>query len=153
VSVLPSTPTNAAPTQSAANSSGTANPPVASTVEAGLCLPETAQDCASLIWSADSRELLWNDSRGIWVTQPPRGLARQVLENQISVTDPRGGKTDVQVSFNQLSWSPGGRFALAQVALIGSDVHWQAVLDTRMGRLIQVPDTYTLGEEQPASLA
>lgn len=151
VSVLPVSPA-ASPTQGTSNSSGNAQLTVSSGVEAGLCLPETDLDCTSLIWSTNSRELLWTDSRGIWVAQPPRSAAQQVLGNQISVTDPRGGKTDVSVSFDQLSWSPGGRYALAHIAISNSDVHWQAVVDTRMSRLIQLPDTYTLGEEQPSSV-
>jgi hypothetical protein len=61
---------------------------------------------------------------------------------KVEVKDPGGEKTEIEVDFHSLSWSPVGRFLLTKITPSASDVKWLAVLDTLTGRLVAVPDTY-----------
>lgn len=108
----------------------------------GLCLQERPADCTGLAWSGDSRLLLWSDTRGVWLANLEEGTASLATTDRLEVTDPRGGKANIRVSFRDLVWSPAGRFALATVATGSAGVHWQAIVDTRTGRVIEAPGSF-----------
>jgi hypothetical protein len=95
------------------------------------------------IWSSDSRSLAWSDNQGVWVYTMEDSQTSLAIPGKLEVRDPKGALSQVQVSFSRLSWSPQGRYLKAEVSPSGSGVHWQAVLDTRTGRVGEVPETYT----------
>ncbi len=113
-----------------------------SSIPIGHCEPNQPQHCKELLWSPDGQGLVWNDLHGIWFSYLSNGKAKLVSPDKIEVIDPKGKKSPVSVGYFNLAWSPTGRFALVQVGVRGSDVMWDAVLDTRNGRLSPVPGTY-----------
>jgi hypothetical protein len=60
----------------------------------------------------------------------------------MDVPDPRGQTTKVEVRFDELSWSPFGRYTLATVSPITSEVYWRVVIDMERPRLAEVPGTF-----------
>jgi len=123
-----------------------------SPVRVGACQQELDWECTgSVQWSADSRSLVWSDRQGVWITSPVEPDPVLVVSNTIEVTDPRGNINPVQVTFSELSWSPNGRFILARVSPLNSQVNWRAVIDTRRRMVAQVPGTYQF-EDYPAAL-
>ena len=110
-------------------------------IEMGICHSENEAHCAQLAWSPDSLSLLWNDQDGLWLSTLDRPSSRLVHPNQVEVTDPKGEKSTVSVTFSAPVWSPGGRFVLTHIIPSASGVHWHAVVDTRSGRMEAVPDT------------
>ncbi|MBN2549135.1 MAG: PD40 domain-containing protein [Anaerolineales bacterium] len=108
----------------------------------GDCQPQAEGQCIQLAWSPDSRSLLWNDSRGIWLGTIDKNLSHLVLPAQIEVLDPKGQASMVNVTFGSLSWSPVGRFALTRIIPSAAGVRWQALVDTRAGRLKEIPETH-----------
>jgi hypothetical protein len=106
--------------------------------------PDHTMNCDNgPLWSLDSRSLAWSDEQGVWVYSLENDETVLAIPGKLAVSDPKGELSRVQVSFSQLSWSPQGRYLKAVVSPTGSDVHWQAVLDTRTGRAGEVPETYT----------
>jgi hypothetical protein len=95
------------------------------------------------LWSLDSRSLAWSDEQGVWVYSLENDDTVLAVPGKLEVSDPKGELSNVQVSFGQMNWSPQGRYLKAVVSPNGSDVHWQAILDTRTGRVGEVPETYT----------
>lgn len=94
------------------------------------------------IWSLDSRSLAWSDEQGVWVYTLENGETVLAIPGKLEVSDPKGELSHVQVSFDQMNWSPQGRYLRAAVSPNGSEVHWQAILDTLTGRVGEVPETY-----------
>jgi Tol biopolymer transport system component len=117
----------------------------AAPIKLGNCSqPDHTLNCDNRpVWSPDSRSLAWSDEQGVWVYTMESDKAVLAVPGKLAVSDPKGELSDVQVSFNQMSWSPQGRYLEAGVSPSGSNVHWQAVLDTRTGRVGEVPETYT----------
>jgi hypothetical protein len=95
------------------------------------------------LWSSDSRSLAWSDEQGVWVYTVENDETVLAIPGKLEVSDPKGELSRVQISFSQMSWSPQGRYLKAMVTPNDSDVYWQAVLDTRTGRVGEVPETYT----------
>jgi hypothetical protein len=95
------------------------------------------------VWSSDSRSLAWSDDQGVWIYSMEDSQTSLAIPGKLEVSDPKGEFSQVQVSFSQLSWSPQGRYLKGEVSPRGSDVHWQSVLDTRTGRVGEVPESYT----------
>jgi hypothetical protein len=116
----------------------------ASPVKLGNCSqPDHTLDCNSgPLWSFDSRSLAWSDGQGVWVYSMESNQTTLAIPGELEVNDPKGESSKVQVSFSQMSWSPQGRYLKATISPSGSDVHWQSVLDTRIGRVGEVPQTY-----------
>jgi hypothetical protein len=115
------------------------------------CQSDSAGDCNDLSWSPDSLEVIWDDARGIWQAGPDELLPRLVISNQLNIPDPKGQMISKQVQFHGLSWSPFGRYVLTRIQPNGSDVSWQAVVDTSLGRMAEIPTSYRL--DQPNALA
>ena len=110
-------------------------------VEMGECQAANELHCTQLAWSPDNRQALWSDSRGLWSSAPLQPEAQQIHIGRVSVSDPRGNLTDIPVTFSAISWSPTGRFVLVRVSPSPQGVHWQAVVDTRLGKSSSVPDS------------
>ncbi len=112
-------------------------------VKIGTCAREHELVCdANITWSPDSSELLWSDQQGIWLADVEADPPHLAAPSKIKVTDPKGEQTEITVSFTNLAWSPAGRYVLAEVSPIPSEVHWQSLVDTRLGRISEIPDTY-----------
>ncbi len=114
------------------------------------CHNSTVGDCNDLAWSADSQSVIWDDGEGIWQAGPANRLPTLVITNQIDITDPKGQLVRKQVQFHGLNWSPFGRYVLTRIQPIGSNVSWQAVVDTRLRRMVEIPTSYQL--EEPTAL-
>lgn len=112
-----------------------------------ICERLTQAHCENLLWSSDNRDLLWSDRQGLWVaheTQP----ARLAVPGRVQITDPQGERSEIQVVFRPIHWSPSGRFALVEVIPSTTSVHWLAVADTRTGRVVEVPDTFSVTTDE-----
>jgi hypothetical protein len=117
-------------------------------VKIGTCTREHELVCDnSLVWSPKSSELAWSDQQGIWVDEMGEDQGRLAAPAQIAVTDPKGEKTEVTVTFTHLAWSPTGRYILAEISPLLSEVHWQALVDTHLDRLSEIPGTYEYMED------
>ena len=94
--------------------------------------------------------MIWDDARGIWQAGPSKLLPSLVISNQLEIADPKGQMTRKQVQFHGLAWSPFGRYFLTRIQPNGSDVSWQAVVDTSLGRMAEIRTSYQL--DQPTAL-
>ena len=121
-------------------------PASAEPLRLGVCQPGPRPGCTPPAWSPDSLSLLWLDERGAWLSILRPDDARLVQSLEVTVNDPRGGTSQMAARFSAPTWSPAGRFALVTVAPLGSQVSWQAVLDTRGERLVKIPGSYRQSE-------
>ncbi len=114
-------------------------------VKLGTCSqPDHTLNCDNgPIWSPDSRSLAWSDEQGVWMYTFESRQAALAIPGKLDVSDPKGEISHIQVAFSQMAWSPQGRYLKAKISPSGSDVYWQAIMDTRIGRVAQVPETYT----------
>lgn len=104
------------------------------------------QKCTALTWSADHKAIFWLDERGAWLSAPEKPAARLVHPLEIEIADPKGAKLKAEIQFSAPRWSPTGRFVLVEVQYKNSGIHWQGLLDTRMHRLVEIPDTFENGK-------
>ncbi len=85
-----------------------------------------------LLWSPDSRAVMWTDYRGVWLAEPGK-TGRMVIPHNTGL----GFGFHV---WHPLSWSPSGRYIDAVVG------HYEGaqlgVLDTHTGSGVEVPDTH-----------
>lgn len=121
----------------------------------GACSLQPA--CDSLDWApvapggligapaAAGAALIWSDPRGIWLASPAQasGQPRLIQPAEISVADPKGQKSQMQVRFSQAVWSPQGRFILARVQPLNSPIAWYSLVDTLSGRRADIQDSYS----------
>jgi hypothetical protein len=115
-----------------------------SAVLLGRCTQVEELRCAGLpVWGRDVLELYWSDERGVLRASIPNP-AEVILPGRLEVMDPRGQITPVDVTFQNLSPSPIGRYLLAQTSPLSSEVTWQALIDTRIIRVAEVAGTYRL---------
>ncbi len=108
----------------------------------GRCIRMLSTDCLDLAWSPNSQDLVWIDSRGIWMSNISKQSAVKLNVGQVQITDPQGETAQVEVGFQKPQWSPAGRYVLVEVSPNESQVSWNAVLDTSTHRISQVMDTY-----------
>ena len=108
----------------------------------GSCLHQVSTDCLEFAWSPDSRELLWIDSRGIWLADISTQTAKVLNNGLVQINDPEGDSVEVEVGFSDPSWSPTGKFVLLEVHPHDSHVHWNAILDPPTRRVSQVVNSY-----------
>lgn len=119
-------------------------------IQPGNCASSMEANCQQLLWSPDGRELLWSDSRGIWVSKNSQA-ARLAVSGAVQFTDPHGNQSEVNVIYRPIDWSPEGRFILAEAIPSATGVHWLAVLDIRTGQAFELPYTFSnLGQEIPS---
>ena len=118
----------------------------------GECVHELELQCISKVtWSPDSSTLLWSDERGVWISDLQQNAPKLVLPDKLQIQDPQGETNEVQMTYKQLRWSPVGRYALAVVSPIGSEVRWHGIVDTLTNRLAQIPDTYEFKEQSTSA--
>jgi hypothetical protein len=113
----------------------------------GDCQRVSPEHCTVLIWSSDSRDLMWSDRQGLWVSHESQ-QASLVAAPVVETIDPQGEKSVIQVAFVPIRWSPAGRFALIDVIPSTSAVHWLAIVDTRSGQIVEVPGTFSHRSEE-----
>jgi len=126
--------------------------PQATPIKLGTCLQELGTPCQDITWSPDSRKIAWSDSRGIWISEVPRGTTTLLLPDTVQVIDPKGNQSEIHVSFSDLVWSPMGRFILVRVIPSNQGVRWYGILDTRQGRLIDIPDTFEFSDARSQAI-
>ena len=114
-------------------------------VKLGTCSqPDHTLNCDNgPLWSPDNRSLVWSDEQGVWMYTFDSHQTVLAIPGKLDVSDPKGEVSHIQVAFSQMVWSPQGRYLKAKISPSGSDVYWQAILDTRTGRVAEVPETYT----------
>lgn len=115
------------------------------TLELGFCHQELNIACEPVSWSADNRAVLWSDQRGLWLAYLDWESPRLISNNTIEYTDPAGVTSTIQVAFNSISWSPLGRYALAEIVPSTSLTRWYGVIDTRREEIIEVPESFQAG--------
>jgi hypothetical protein len=113
---------------------------------AGADANSESELCSDFAWAPDSVSILWHDARGIWLGSLQPAKVSLIHPASIQVSDPKGNQQEIQVRFKSPQWSPAGRYVLLTVLPSASAVRWQAVLDTRSGRLVQVSDSYKQDE-------
>ena len=111
-------------------------------IEIGSCQEDEVSNCGFISWSPDSDELTWSDSKGVWHINLQQKKSSQLHPETVNLTDPKGAEINIDVHFQDLQWSPIGRYLLTKVVPIASGVSWHGILDTATGRLIRVPDSY-----------
>lgn len=120
-------------------------------VKIGICQAETEYDCQEIVWLEEQNSVMWNDSGGVWLSSPPNFEPIRIIENHVSIIDLDGNERDLEVNFSRLRWSPLGRYILADIHPTRSEIHWQGIIDTLRGKVIEIPDTYEFDE--PAAVA
>lgn len=108
-------------------------------VELGECQQQTEVHCQRLLWSPDSRYVVWSETRGIWTSAPSLANPQLLHAPRVDVLDPKGKTTSVDVVLEALSWSPLGRFVLVRAIPSPQGVRWYEILDTRLGRMTSIP--------------
>jgi hypothetical protein len=116
------------------------------------CQSNQVGDCNDLAWSADSQMVIWDDAQGVWQAGPASLLPVQAIANPLDIADPEGQLIRKQVQYHGLDWSPFGRYVLTRIQPIGSNVSWQAIIDTRLKRLAEIPMSYQLDESTALAL-
>jgi len=109
----------------------------------GTCGSIENDFCSGLVWSNDNLYIAWSDKSGVWVTKPEDIRTERIIEPEIIIKDPEGNISKVSVRFSNLQWSPYGRFLLAKVSSISSNIQWYAIIDTRRKKAALIPDTFS----------
>jgi len=110
-------------------------------IQLGSCSIKNQAHCQTVVWSPDSQSIAWMDAQGIWLSALQPAIPKLVSPTKVEITDPKGKKSVIEVNYDSLSWAPSGRYLLTRL-VTSSRVSWQAILDTRTGRLAEVPDTF-----------
>ncbi len=97
--------------------------------------------CQDAWWSPDGRSLVWSDAEGIWLADDRTSGSRKIQSNLIKILDPKKQESEINVSFEIISWSPDNRFILVKIIPSAQGVQWFSLLDTRQPRLIDIPGT------------
>ncbi len=109
----------------------------------GACAGDQTGFCDRLAWSPKADSLAWSNAAGVWVAGLDGEPARNTHPPAASVIDPKGQSVSLPVHFTQLEWSPVGRFLLAKVRPLHSNVTWYAILDATNGRVASVMQAYS----------
>jgi len=112
-------------------------------ITVGRCLSTLQFPCTGFYWSPDGLSLLWADRQGVWISELKPNHPRLSHNGVLKISDPKGQSSELNVQFVSPIWSPSGRFVLVTIKPINSDVRWQALLDTKSGRITSIADTYT----------
>jgi hypothetical protein len=112
-------------------------------IKLGTCGQIDKVSCSELVWSNENLYLAWSDESGVWVTKPEEIRTERIIKPEIIIKDPEGNISKVSVRFSNLQWSPFGRFLLAKVSSISSNIQWYAIIDTRRKKVALIPDTFS----------
>ncbi len=116
------------------------NHPVAP-IELGKCIQADNGSCTLNSWAPDGLSLLWQDSLGLWLTKPLKPQPALAASHRMEVLDPKGQKAQINVEYSDFTWSPQGRFGIAQIET-QAGICWNAVLDARQETWIEIPETF-----------
>lgn len=105
------------------------------------CQRDGEISCDKVAWSPDGRSLVWSDAEGIWLKDDRSATARKIQSDQVTILDPKNQECKINVSFEIISWAPDSRFLLVKIIPSAQGVQWYSVVDTRMARLIDIPNT------------
>lgn len=108
----------------------------------GSCNPNRDDFSTKINWSPDSKYVVWSDLEGVWLSHLKKNTLRLVQSNHVSILNPQGESIEIEVMFQDLLWSPNGRYVLAKTIPDASRVGWYSIIDTKRERLVQVPDSY-----------
>lgn len=117
-----------------------------SPVELGHCRgSDLLGFCGRVLWSPDSRSILWSDVEGVWSFELSASQARLVIPQKLNQPD----AFDNRLYF-PWRWSPTGRYALS--ALLIYEGVFQVVIDTKTGHTAEVPgsNSYQYSGSAPA---
>jgi hypothetical protein len=117
----------------------------------GECHTDQVDACSMVSWSADSRKLAWTSGGEIWISNTREIISTSIPLTSIPVSEVNGTATELPIWFDAVEWEPGDRFLTAWIHIQGSDVRWQAVVDTRLRRGVEAPGSY--GRDRAQSLA
>jgi hypothetical protein len=105
------------------------------------CHREGEITCQKAFWSPDGRWLSWSDAEGIWLADQRTPTSKLIHPNRIKILDPKNQESEIKVSYEMISWSPDSRFMLLKIIPSAQGVQWYSLLDTRLSRLIDIPET------------
>ena len=103
--------------------------------------------CNGKIWSPDSRFFLWTSKSGIWLYDVESGEQENIQSSYVKVSNQSGGEIDLPVIYQPIAWSPSGRYGSVEIHPERSDIEWVGLLDTKTGRMVEVPDTHSYPED------
>jgi len=120
-----------------------------SPVEMGYCSgSEGLGFCGRVLWSPDSRSILWSDVEGVWSFELGASQAQLIIPQTRNQPD----YFDNRIYF-PWSWSPLGRYVLTGFIIFEGVT--QVVLDTQTGQVAEVPGafSYDLPGSKPTWMA
>jgi len=94
--------------------------------------------CGRVLWSPDSRSILWSDVEGVWSFELGASQAQLIIPQTLNQPD----YFDNRVYF-PWRWSPSGRYVLTTLTIFEGTQ--QVVLDTQTGQVAEVPGTVSYG--------
>jgi len=110
-----------------------------SPVEIGYCKKgETLGFCGRILWSPDSRSILWSDAEGVWSFELGASQARLIIPQTVNQPDYFDNRV-----YYPWRWSPLGRYVLTTFQIF--EGFTQVVLDTQTGKVAELPGTFTYG--------
>ncbi|HSF81555.1 MAG TPA: hypothetical protein VLA49_10000 [Anaerolineales bacterium] len=118
------------------NTEGNAEP-----IIVGVCQARSEDEC-DISWHSEHAVVMWSDLFGVWWSAPPEFTPVKVIDNQIKIVDLGGKEMTIDVNISSMRWSPKGRYLLALIKPLRSEVRWQGVIDTLRGEISEVPGTY-----------
>ncbi len=116
-----------------------------------VCEAETESNCEGITWLEDQNSIMWIDRDGVWLSAPPNFEPVRIVENRVPIIDLEGNERTIEVNYSHLRWSPKGRYLLTDIHPLRSEIHWEGVIDTLRGGVIEVPGSYEY--DQPSAAA
>ena len=120
-----------------------------SLVEIGYCRGSNGPGfCGRVLWSPDSRSILWSDVEGVWSFELGASRSQLIIPQTLNQPD----YFDNRVYF-PWRWSPSGRYVLTAFTVFEGVT--QVVLDTQTGQVAEVPgaNSYEYPGSKPAWMA
>jgi hypothetical protein len=108
----------------------------------GECHIEAGTRCTQVSWAPNSQTILWSDVQGLWLSGLDQTTPRLIQPDRVQITDPQAKSIEIEVRYQNMVWSPDGRYVLTEVLPQDSEISWYAIADTRRERLVQVHDSY-----------
>jgi len=110
-----------------------------SPVEIGYCKEgEALGFCGRILWSPDSRSILWSDAEGVWSFELGASQAKLIIPQTLNQPDYFDNRV-----YYPWRWSPMGRYVLTTFQIFEGVT--QVVLDTQTGKVAELPGTFTYG--------
>jgi len=108
-----------------------------SPIEMGHCSGSLGLDlCGRVLWSPDSRSILWSDIKGVWSFELGASQARLIIPQTLN--QPDAFENRIYIPWR---WSPSGRYILT--AFLVYEGVTQVILDTLTGKVVEVPGAFS----------